>query len=135
MVNAVVSHELRNPLNALLGQIVQIQMVFEALQSLIAMLQANPSQVFAVNEVLPKLKSIYSSLKECICKIQQSAKFIDYFAHDILDYSILHKDSTRFRKQMQVFDIRKAVTEIMDLQNDKVTMKGITVDTLYEDFV
>lgn len=31
MISAVVSHELRNPLNALLGQIVQIQIIFEAL--------------------------------------------------------------------------------------------------------
>lgn len=43
MINAVVSHELRNPLNALLGQMVHIQLIFDALHALITLLQQSPS--------------------------------------------------------------------------------------------
>lgn len=43
MINAVVSHELRNPLNALLGQMVHIQLIFDALHALVTMLQQSPT--------------------------------------------------------------------------------------------
>lgn len=41
-----------------------------------------------------------------------SAKFIDYFVHDILDYAVLTNDSQNFIKNNSVFDIREAFNEI-----------------------
>lgn len=90
--------------------------------------------MFNIFEILPRIKSIYSALKECTSKIQQSAKFIDFFAHDVLDFSILHKDGQKFKKQKQVFDIREAVGEIIELQKDKTNLKGLRITTRYEGF-
>lgn len=34
-----------------------------------------------------------------------AAKFIDFFVHDILDYTILNKDDKNFTKDISVFDV------------------------------
>ena len=53
-------------------------------------------------------------------KIFSAAKFIDYFVHDILDYSMLQKNSSHFLKRQNVFDIREAISEIIDIEDDKI---------------
>ena len=37
-----------------------------------------------------------------------ATKFIDFFVHDILDYTILNKDQKNFIKDQTIFDIREA---------------------------
>lgn len=44
-----------------------------------------------------------------------ATKFIDFFVHDILDYSILNKEEKNFSKNFGVFDIREAIQEIIDI--------------------
>ena len=39
-----------------------------------------------------KLIKINSGLQKCGKKITSAAKFIDFFVHDILDYTILNKN-------------------------------------------
>jgi hypothetical protein len=53
-------------------------------------------------------------------KIFSAAKFIDYFVHDILDYSMLQKNSSNFLKRENLFDIREAISEIIDIEDDKI---------------
>lgn len=67
-------------------------------------------------------------------KLSQSVKFIDYFVHDILDFSILRKHDEKFTKDTKIFDIRDAIKEIMEIQEDKAEMKGITVHTIFRNF-
>lgn len=57
-----------------------------------------------------------------------SAKFIDYFVHDILDYTVLTNDSHNFIKNNTIFDIREAIQEMFQILEDKVAMKGIIVN-------
>mgnify|MGYP006893287091 FL=1 len=38
-----------------------------------------------------------------------STNFIDFFVHDILDYTILNKDENNFSKDLTIFDIEVAV--------------------------
>ena len=42
----------------------------------------------------------------------QAAKFIDFFVHDILDYTLLNKNEVGFVKLMEVFDIRECIKEL-----------------------
>ena len=58
---------------------------------------------------------IYKSLKNSGKKISSAAKFIDFFVHDILDYTILNKDQKNFKKHMTSFDIRIAVNQILEI--------------------
>lgn len=64
----------------------------------------------------------------CGSKIFSAAKFIDYFVHDILDYTILNKDCKNFIKNNKVFEINEAISEIIDIQIDKIQFKSIDIE-------
>ena len=61
----------------------------------------------------------------------KAGKFIDYFVHDILDYSILSREDKKFTKDITRFDIRVAIEEIIELMDDKAKMKQIDVSAFY----
>lgn len=132
LVNAMVSHELRNPLNSLQGQLLKVQSTRKLLQKLIKALRSK--QQVQIDSILEKLETINESLGTGFKKISQSVKFIDYFVHDILDFSVLRKADENFVKEMKTFDIRTAVKEIVEIQEDKVEMKGIQLETEFKHF-
>ena len=74
---------------------------------------------------------ICSGLEQNSVKMTSSAKFIDYFVHDILDYTVLTNDSHNFIKNYTVFDIRDAIQEIFQILEDKANMKGIQISFNY----
>jgi hypothetical protein len=57
--------------------------------------------------------------------MKSATKFIDFFVHDILDYSVLRKDDQNFIKNMAIFDIRNAIEEIIEIKKDKLNLKSI----------
>jgi hypothetical protein len=61
-----------------------------------------------------------------------AVKFIDYFVHDILDYTLLNKKDRNFVKDVNIFSIRVAVAEIVSILEDKANMKNIKVLTIFE---
>ena len=67
--------------------------------------------------------SIYDGFNQSGKKITQASKFIDFFVHDILDYTLLNKNSVGFIKHMEVFDINKCIKEICMIMQDKANMK------------
>ena len=56
-----------------------------------------------------------------------ATKFIDFFIHDMLDYSILSEGTQNFTKNISVFNVNDAVNEIIDIMADKVNMKELNV--------
>jgi len=54
-----------------------------------------------------------------------ATKFIDYFVHDILDYTILNKQEKNFTKNNVVLDVREAINEIMEIMNTIHTSKNM----------
>lgn len=60
-------------------------------------------------DVVDQLHDIYTGMKVCATKIFSAAKFIDYFVHDILDYTLLNKEQKNFLKNKTIFDIREAI--------------------------
>lgn len=83
---------------------------------------------------MPQLQEIEEGISRSFKKIQQAGKFINYFVHDILDFSILRQDGSKFYKNETIFDVREAVQEIIDLQEDKAAMKDITVESQFWGF-
>ena len=90
-----------------------------------------PNEIKAIHK---KLDSTYKGLNACGKKLKQAANFVDFFVHDILDYTMLNKDDTNFTKDIKVFDIRLAVTQIIEIQEDKSKMKNIAVKVVYKGF-
>ena len=56
-----------------------------------------------------------------------ATKIIDFFVHDILDYTILNKDDQNFTKNFTIFNIKTAISEIIEALEDKVKLKNISV--------
>ena len=80
------------------------------------------------------LTKVYNGLQTCGKKMTSAAKFIDFFVHDILDYTMLNKAEKNFTKPLAVFDIKEAVKEIVIIQEDKASMKDIHVRTIFRGF-
>ena len=57
--------------------------------------------------------------------MSSACKFIDFFVHDILDYTILNKQEKNFTKNSSILDIREAIKELSDIMLDKIEMKAI----------
>ena len=63
-----------------------------------------------------------------------ACKFIDFFVHDILDYTLLNKESRNFMKDKKTFDITMAIQEITEILEDKSKLKSILVQTRFRGF-
>ena len=63
----------------------------------------------------------------CGKKISSATKFIDFFVHDILDYTLLNEKDENFVPNNTIFNIKTAVDQIKQILEDKVTMKAINV--------
>ena len=106
LINAAVSHELRNPLSSIIGQVIEMNEIMKKLKPLIT----------------PNYVTAYNGLLDIGLKITSASKFLDFFVHDILDYSMLNKEQVNFNKNIENFDIRLVVDEILQIHNDKVKM-------------
>ena len=93
LINAAVSHELRNPLSSLIGQITNMDICFDQFSTIIDQLENIP-----ITTIKFELQKVYSKFQKCNKKIIAASKFIDFFVHDILDYTILNRDSKKFVK-------------------------------------
>ena len=83
---------------------------------------------------MDNLSSIHKGIQESGLKMFSATKFIDYFVHDILDYTILNKQDKNFKKNFGVSDVREAINEIKDIMMDKIEMKEITFEDHYKHF-
>jgi signal transduction histidine kinase len=131
LINAAVSHELRNPLNSLIGQIQSMENFFANFKYLNQQLMA---EKVADPEIIRGFEKIFNGLKNCGRKMTSSSKFIDYFVHDILDFSILSKVGGKFTKDLRVQSIQDSIEEIIEILEDKASMKHISIKTYYKDF-
>lgn len=68
-----------------------------------------------MKNITKSLEKLHEDLSKCTKKIISTSKFIDYFVHDMLDYTILNKDDKSFTKTIERFDIREALDEIIEI--------------------
>ena len=60
--------------------------------------------------------------------MNSAAKLIDFFVHDILDYTILKTTLENFKKNCEIFEM----LEIHQILHDKADLKQIQVNTIYK---
>ena len=63
-----------------------------------------------------------------------ASKFIDFFIHDMLDFTIITNKENNFVPNCSVFNIRSAVNEILETLDDKIKLKTITTITKFIGF-
>jgi len=52
---------------------------------------------------------VVSLIEKCGEKISSATKFIDFFVHDILDYTILNEKEQNFTPNNTLFDIKTGI--------------------------
>ena len=114
LMNAAVSHELRNPLNSLIGGIQTMKAYLSNLKKVIESLEVHPEDPF-IKLILNKLNLIKEGLSTNSVKMTNSANLLDYFVHDMLDYTILTNSVENFLKDNSSFDIAECINQISDM--------------------
>ena len=71
---------------------------FKEFEKIIKQLKIKKNQINLDDEYIVQLSSIYGGFTNCGRRITQAAKFIDFYVHDILDYTLLNKNENGFVK-------------------------------------
>ena len=106
LINAAISHELRNPLNSLVGQMNSMKSYFLNFSTILYNLKKAEGDQMISRDLVDKLDDINEGIQACGQKMFSATKFIDYFVHDILDYTVLNKQAKNFTKNNTVSDVR-----------------------------
>jgi hypothetical protein len=80
------------------------------------------------------MQTISLGIETCGSKIISATKFIDFFVHDILDYTLLNQDSNKFTKDITTFNVKECIEEIITIQEDKIDLKNIFIKTSFKGF-
>ena len=81
MINATVSHELRNPLNSIVAINMQKEMIYKHIQDVIG------NQKLSQKEIEAQTKELFAQLREGLYVQQSSTKLSQFLVQDLLDYS------------------------------------------------
>ena len=126
LINATVSHEMRNPLNSIHVQVSQIKMLNEEMKELLSSNEDLPeSFVSSAENILQKYKDSY--------KIQKSSeRLLNFLVDDILDYAQI--GAGKFRERISRFKLQKSVNQIIKILQFKAQSLDITLKTNYKGF-
>ena len=120
LINATVSHELRNPSNSLKAQNILKANLYKKLQAILTRYDIDTSEC----------DRILIELNDGLDVQDSSANLMSYMIQDLLDFSQIK--GGKFRKNVKAFNIRDAVYEIMKLQQRKAQEKGIEFTAIFE---
>ena len=95
LINAAVSHELRNPLNSLINQAMFLKNYLQDFTKFMSS-QNEVEQDDNTKKVLKKIETMFRGIDVCAQKMQHATQFINFFVGDILDYSVLNEASENF---------------------------------------
>ena len=129
LINATVSHEMRNPINSLKSQNIKQEETNDKLKLIIE----EDLDRISNRKLRKKLKAV-SKEYDVTLKVQNSSsKMLTFLVNDILDFAQLR--SGKFRKDISYFDIKEAMEEIFLIQKEKADFMGIKVTHEFEGFV
>ena len=117
IVNATVSHELRNPLSAICSQNLQKKAILQRIKLICVQ-----NKYFDIIHGLSEL--------EDSTKIQMaSARIMSFLIQDLLDYAQMK--TGKFRVNIKDFNIREAFEEVMSIQREQAIAKGVSLEVKY----
>jgi len=106
MINACVSHEMRNPINSIQCQNYKIEQLIKTIVDL-----TKGNDIRSINRFKEEIGSISEELDES-CQIQlASTKLLNFCVGDML--SLAQINSRKFRKDCSNMNIKETIDEVM----------------------
>jgi len=105
IINATVSHEMRNPINSIEFQGRNIEFLLKQVNIFFIALDETPE--------LKKIKKKASEMTRSLSVMRQSSKLLLFFVQDLLDFAQIKQK--KFTKHLEMFDVQSAVDEICQL--------------------
>lgn len=109
LVNALVSHQMLNPINAILGTNLRLK---ELLRNLLDLMRID------ANHIAPEIE-------EELDVQEQAGKQLNFYVSDLLSLSQIEKGS--FRKSITSFNLKDALKEVENIQKLKIRSRVIAV--------
>jgi signal transduction histidine kinase len=124
IINATVSHELRNPLNSIIAQNLEKRKLHEKMNNILR------NEQIDFCDVRVSLIHLLGKLKDGNDVQESSADIMSFLIQDLLDYSQIK--ANKFRKNIKKFDITEAIEKVMCIQRKKSIDLGID---FYVDYI
>ena len=115
LVNACVSHEMRNPINSIFGMNIQLKELGLKMFDLLRLRGIEGHDI-------DQLRDLFA---EAIDVQESSTKLLNFYVTDLLSLAQIERGN--FRKSKVRFDLREAVDEIMKIQKQKADSKNIVL--------
>lgn len=121
MMQASVSHEMRNPTASIIYQLNNVRDDIQQLFKVCTMMQIILVKFAASlpEEVLKRLQTIYDMMTTSVNGVRESGRrlvglsqLIDFFVHDMLDFGVLSEKAENFTRTLEAFDLHLALNEI-----------------------
>ena len=132
MINACVSHEMRNPLHSIVAQNIEKEYLYSDLEEVLKYYrQTIKEDQMTTNHrrLFKKCDEIISKLKSGLKVQRSSGNVLTFIVQDLLDYAQMR--SGKFRKNIQEFNIKDAVEDVMLIQARKAQDNNIKLYATY----
>ena len=114
MINACVSHEMRNPLNSIVAHNIEKKHLYLKLSSVLVMLIDEVAPGTLASKLIEKSQMIVNKLNEGL-RVQESSSFcLHFMVQDMLDFAQIKQG--KFRVNIEEFSIIDAVNDVILIQ-------------------
>ena len=117
------SHELRNPLNSMCAQKVKVSCILKQLKEFSSKLKSDYK-----NEI----EKLISKLDESYELNNSSTDIMVYLIQNMQDYA--HIKMGKFNLSLKEFDIKKAIEDVVNIQEYKASSQGISLSSTFDGF-
>ena len=128
MVNATVSHEMRNPINSIISQNMKMGELLRLIKNLVG-----PDSKIPSSKIKEYVLNFTTELSECLQIQMSSTKILNFCVNDMLSLAQINQPS-KFRKNFSKFDIKEAIKEVMEIQQEKADYQSIKLESFFTGF-
>lgn len=122
LINATVSHDMRNPTNSILMQTQEQKVLNNKLEQVIVDFDNKP-----MKKIKKSIQTIHERQQK-VASVQMSAvKILMFLVSDMLDYSQI--TAGQFRKMYSSFNVLNTINEVMDIMRFKADELGVKLIT------
>ena len=127
LINSTISHEMRNPLNSIINQ---CKIIYAMCQTFRMVLTDNEYTIQL--EISSQLEDIYNEIMKSINLMTSSSNLLLLNVEDILGFAQLK--AGKFVKNIKRFSIKRAIDEIVAIQQYQAESKNIHISTKFFGF-